>query len=75
MKELRATEWQHCLFIGSGGYKPENIKAYQEDALLNEKAQEMRLLAACINKAIKEKDLRVNDDGTLEISDFLKLEI
>lgn len=64
-----------CIFIGSGGYKPPDIKAYQEDPLLNSKAQEMKKIAACINKAIKEKDLRVKDDGTLYISEFIELEI
>ena len=64
-----------CIFIGSGGYKPPDISAYQEDPLLNEKAQQMRAIAASINKAIIEKDLKVLEDGTLEKSDFLNLEI
>lgn len=41
-----------CIFIGSGGYKPPDIKAYQEDPYLDSKAQEMKKIAACINKAI-----------------------
>lgn len=64
-----------CIFIGSGGYKPPDIRAYQEDPYLNSKAQEMKQIAACINKAIKEKDLKVRDDGTLDISEFIELEI
>ena len=64
-----------CIFIGSGGYKPPNIKAYQEEPALNSKAQEMKKIAASINKAIKEKDLKVREDGTLYISDFIELEI
>lgn len=64
-----------CIFIGSGGYKPPEIRAYQEDSFLDSKAQEMKKIAACINKAIKEKDLKVKEDGTLEISDFIELEI
>lgn len=64
-----------CIFIGSGGYKPPNIRAYQEDSYLNSKAQEMKRIAACINKAIKERDLKINNDGTLDISDFIELEI
>lgn len=64
-----------CIFIGSGGYKPPDVKAYQEDALLNSKAQEMRRIAACINSALKEKDLKVMDDGTLDISDHIELKI
>lgn len=64
-----------CIFIGSGGYKPPGIRAYQEDSMLNAKAQEMKKIAACINKAIKEKDLRVREDGTLDISEYIELEI
>lgn len=64
-----------CIFIGSGGYKPPNIRAYQEDFYLNSKAQEMKKIAACINRAIKEKDLKIRDDGTLDISEFIELEI
>ena len=40
-----------------------------------QKAQQMKKIAACINKAIIEKDLKVKDDGTLEISEFIELEI
>lgn len=61
--------------IGSGGYKPPDIRAYQEDPSLNSKAEEMKKIAACINKAIIEKDLKVRDDGTLDISEFIELEI
>lgn len=64
-----------CIFLGSGGYKTPDINAYQEDPFLNSKAQEMKLIAACINKAIVEKDLKIREDGTLEISDFIELEI
>lgn len=64
-----------CIFIGSGGYKPPDIKAYQEDPYLDSKAQEMKKIAACINKAIAVKDLKVKEDGTLEISEFIELEI
>lgn len=35
----------------------------------------MRKIAVRINVAIKEKDLVVKDDGTLEVSDFIDLEI
>jgi len=64
-----------CIFIGSGGYKPPNISAYQEDPLLNSKAQQMRAIAACINKAIIEKDLKIKEDGTLEFSDYINLQL
>lgn len=64
-----------CIFLGSGRFKPPDINAYQEEPLLNSKAQEMKLIAACINKAIVEKDLKVKEDGTLEVSDYIELEI
>ena len=64
-----------CIFIGSGGYKPLNISAYQEHPLLNAKVQQMKAIAASINKAIIEKDLKVLEDGRLEKLDFLNLEI
>ena len=64
-----------CIFIGSGGYKPPDIRAYQEDPFLDSKVQEMKKIAACINRAIKDKDLIVKDDGTLSISEFIELEI
>ena len=35
----------------------------------------MKQIAACINKAIRERDLKVRDDGTLDISEFIELEI
>lgn len=35
----------------------------------------VKRIAACINKAIKEKDLKVREDGTLDMSEFIELEI
>ncbi len=64
-----------CIFIGSGGYKSPDIKAYQEDPVLYSKALEMRKIAACINRAIKDRELRIREDGTLDISDLIELEI
>lgn len=64
-----------CIILGDGGYKPPEISAYQEDELLNSKAQQMKKIAACINKAIKEKNLIVEEDGNISITDFIELEI
>lgn len=64
-----------CIFVGSGGYKPPNVRAYQEHKPLDEKAQEMKRIAACINKAIRDKDFKIMDDGTLDISEFIELKI
>lgn len=64
-----------CIILGDGGYKPPEISAYQEDELLNSKAQQMRKLAACINNAIIDKDLKVAEDGTIITTDFIELDI
>lgn len=64
-----------CLIIGDGGYKPPGISAYQEDGLLNSKAQQMRKIAACINKAIIEKDLEIGEDGKITTTEFIDLNI
>ncbi len=64
-----------CIFIGDGGYKSPDIRAYQEDPILNAKALQMRKIAAKINRAIREKDIIVKDDGTIEISEFAELSI
>jgi hypothetical protein len=64
-----------CIILGDGGYKPPEISAYQEDELLNSKAQQMRKLAACINKAIVDRDLKVGEDGTITTTDFIELDI
>ena len=57
-----------AVFFGSGGFKSPNIKSYQEDPELNEKAMQMREIAARINKAIIEKDIVIEEDGSLTIN-------
>lgn len=64
-----------CIFVGGGGYKPPGIAAYQENDALNRVAQQMRLICASINNAIIEKDLIILQDGSLEMTDFINLEI
>lgn len=64
-----------CIILGDGGYKPPEISAYQEDALLNSKAQQMRKIAARINKATIERDIRLENDGKITITDFAEFEI
>ena len=56
------------MFFGSGGFKPSNIRAYQEDAALNEKAQQMWQIAARINRAIIDRDIVIEQDGSLTIN-------
>lgn len=57
-----------AVFFGSGGYKPESVRAYQEVPELNAKAQQMKLIAEKINTAIKEKDIVIEDDGSVTIN-------
>lgn len=64
-----------CIILGDGGYKPPEISAYQEDALLNSKAQQMRRIAACINRAIIEKDISIENNGKITITDFAEFKI
>ena len=56
------------MFFGSGGYKPPEAHAYQEVPELDEKAQQMKEIAKKINDAIKEKDIVIEDDGSLTIN-------
>ena len=64
-----------CIFIGSGGYKPPGIAAYQENDYLFSQNLLTRKMAAAINKAIIDRDLIVRSDGTLEMTDFIDLEL
>lgn len=59
-----------AVFFGSGGYKPPEIHAYQEDEKLNAKAQQMREIARKLNKAIKNKDIIIEEDGSLTINNW-----
>ena len=54
------------ILFGSGGYKPSNVKAYEDHPPLNEKAQQMRVIAKEIYRRITDGELKVNKDGTLE---------
>lgn len=54
------------ILFGSGGYKPSGVASYQDYPPLNAKAQLMRDIAKEINRMIKEKELKVNLDGTLD---------
>jgi len=64
----------YCLYVdstivcfGSGGYKPPEIRAYQENTVLNEKVEQMKAIAKRINKAIVEKDIEIKN-GKLRIN-------
>ena len=55
------------ILFGSGGYKPPQIAAYEDYQPLNVKAQQMRAIVKEINRMIAEKELKIHEDGTLEV--------
>ena len=55
------------ILLGSGGHKPPGVIAYEEYPPLNAKAQQMRAIAKEITRMIVEKELKVHEDGTLEV--------
>lgn len=64
-----------CLYIdctvvcfGSGGYKPPEARAWQDDDWLKEKGEQMKAIANKINQAIVDKDITIEDNGTLTIN-------
>lgn len=54
-----------AVFFGSGGYKSPEIHAYQEDPELNKKAEQMKSIAECINRAIRDRDIVIEEDGSI----------
>lgn len=55
------------ILLGSGGHKPPGVAAYEDYPPLNAKAQQMRTIAKEIYRMITEKELKVHEDGTLEV--------
>lgn len=55
------------ILLGSGGYKPPGSVAYEDYPPLNAKAQQMKKVAEEINRMISKKELKVHEDGTLEV--------
>ncbi|HRF85362.1 MAG TPA: hypothetical protein PLN34_02220 [Alloprevotella sp.] len=53
------------VLFGSGGYKSPETRAYQEDPLLNSKAQKMKDIAKEINRLILNRELIIGTDGNL----------
>lgn len=52
------------VLLGSGGIK--NVRAYQDDPVLNKKAEQVKSIASEINRAIINKEFKVSDNGELE---------
>lgn len=55
------------ILFGSGGHKPPGVAAYEDYPPLNAKAQQMKTIAKEIYRMITEKELKIHEDGTLEI--------
>lgn len=53
------------VLFGSGGYKDPAIRAYQEDPLLNAKAQQVKDIAKEIDRLIRNRELKIGTDGSL----------
>lgn len=55
------------ILLGSGGHKPPGVIAYEDHPPLNAKAQQMKAIAKEIYRMITDKELKVHEDGTLEV--------
>lgn len=53
------------IIFGSGGHKPPSARTYQDHPPLNKKAKLMIAIAKEINKSIHNRELIINNDGTL----------
>lgn len=53
------------LVLGGGGPKPKQIRAFQEDPKLLSENSLIRKVSVAMAKAIKEKTIRIEDDGRL----------
>ena len=54
-----------AVIFGSGGYKTPHTRAYQETPALNAKAELVKKIAKAFNKALIDKDIKVEEDGSI----------
>lgn len=52
-----------AIVVGGGGYKPKNIRAYQESPILKEEAEKIIRISKIISEAIRNKDIFLDDNG------------
>ncbi|WP_422358582.1 hypothetical protein [Reichenbachiella sp.] len=65
------------IVLGSGGYKPKNIRALQEDQKLEDSNYQLRWLSKEITEKIRDKEITFSEDGLdfigdLEFNDYEK---
>ncbi len=61
------------LVLGGGGPKPKTIRAYQEDPKLLSENMMLRAVSEAMAKAIRDKDLKIEEDGSLSGSEIIEL--
>ena len=54
------------LILGGGGYKPPSVRSWQDVTELNISAQELIRISALITERIKNKEIVLSPDGSLE---------
>ncbi len=59
------------VLFGSGGWK--ETRAYQEDEALNKEAMKVREIATIINKAINNREIIIEPDGTINDENFIQI--
>lgn len=52
-----------AVVLGGGGYKPKNIRAWQQDPDLSKKAGLMKQISSSIRSAIERGSISITDDG------------
>ena len=64
---LYGIRYGNCLLIvGSGGIKSKGIRSWQDDPVLKQSATEMIAISEAITKRIKDKEIKILADGSLE---------
>ena len=61
---LYCIRWGNAaILIGGGGFKPKNIRAWQEDPILSKEVDKLMKIASNIQLRIKEKEITFTRDG------------
>ena len=61
---------KHILILGSGGFKPKNISAFQEDPKLTYENKIVRYISDTLTQAIKDRDIKQSADDMELLGDF-----